>query len=978
MYKSSKTRRTLFTEEKIRNLHKNIREFSWAAEKAADILKSAQVYLDYGTDRLAAFVTSPVLKRSASVNQSGCPFCGAQMMRYGDYGWIIDYHAHPWKVKCPHCNALFPSNDFESFYQSGLDSHGEFSYERADRSLLVNTLYPEQGPGFAVDDGTGWLAEPSDPARGNYAFIAYYILHGIWIYREKGVYENCLTAAIRTLAQAYLITGDQKYGYPAAMLLNKFAWMYPKMDVRTCRVKDGFRLSHGGREMGRILGCIWDTLLMNQFVEWYDILYDCMDDGFAAYLRENPLRYFGSAPQYGTDVIANIEQNTLLQIYPDYRAYMLLCNPGPPQALLLKTAKVLQREDLFQEYADFLFHYIDPIEQSSRRTDMASLFLSHIDRDGFAGESAVGYNGMWASGFMEAAELLQGHDYDLFNHVKFRKMGNMPHNYAVCDRYTLHVGDSGKAGDPSVYCPANLLVKYFLQTQNSEIASFLVSVSADAPICTDWFLDCKTVDQKIRQTAAAYAPSSKSRCLSGYGLAVIESHPEGKDPEANTVYFGSNKVHGHCDTLHLNVYGFGIDMMPDFGYPDFASANANRSRWTSNMLSHNTVTIPQEEPFTNTKEGTFSSICNIIRCGQIRHFSATQNVSLIDAEAPAVYNVPFHRICITVDLDGKSRYLVDLFEAGGKEQHISYHAIGTQTHCSGLQLVAQKSGSYAGEDVPYEDSAYSMRFCDGFNYLKDVSRCQNPERGFTVDWKCEDNWHVWTHPRNVHLKLHMLSGVDEAAICTGQPPKTKPGNPDSMTYLIAKKSDPANRFVSVIEPYEDTAFLSQAHCTAYRNNTVHLINVTHLTGRTDYVVINESSSAFSFCVKDMSFTVSGHLSVLSFAPDGTLSYRYDYGVQRITGHVTSFTKELCCDNYITVHLDCPADSNALCGKYINIQTSTAPNAFFEIKSAHLLPDGNWKLGIGDVSLATGFIDREHQELGYTYCICEDAAFCITF
>jgi len=54
---------------------------------------------------------------------------------------------------------LFPTNDFEAYYRSGLDEHGVFDPKRADRALLFNTQHPDPNDPlhrFGVDDGTGY------------------------------------------------------------------------------------------------------------------------------------------------------------------------------------------------------------------------------------------------------------------------------------------------------------------------------------------------------------------------------------------------------------------------------------------------------------------------------------------------------------------------------------------------------------------------------------------------------------------------------------------------------------------------------------------------------------------------------------------------------------------------------------------------------------------------------------------------------
>ena len=72
----------------------------------------------------------------------------------------------PWKLTCPSCQAVFPSNDFASFYESGKDENGLFRRELADERFLRNELYPEKGEGWGVDDGLGWKDEAGDERRG--------------------------------------------------------------------------------------------------------------------------------------------------------------------------------------------------------------------------------------------------------------------------------------------------------------------------------------------------------------------------------------------------------------------------------------------------------------------------------------------------------------------------------------------------------------------------------------------------------------------------------------------------------------------------------------------------------------------------------------------------------------------------------------------------------------------------------------------
>ena len=957
MYTSQKNMRTLYTPDKLQNLQKNIKNLTWARERRDQILADARLYLDYGADRLILQIPPQQIPRSYAVNQDhGCPHCGLEMMRHGQSSWIIDIIKHPWKVKCPHCGNLYPSNDFGAFYESGLDSQGNFSYERADRQLLVNQLYPEQDMGFAVDDGRGWLADPADPQTMRYTFIPYYVLMTTWSPSKKAR-EAAGLKAIKTLAEAYLITGDRKYGIPAAGMYYKMALLYPTLDGSVYPVSAGYKLAHGHTNLGRMGGCIWDTEVMNVAVGLYDMLFPCMDDGLAAWLREKPGRCIGPIPQNGLQIRSRIESEMLLRLYPDLRSYILNCNPGIPHAMLLKTARVLQREDLFDEYADFLFQYIDHIRTHQGRLDMESMLLSEMDRDGFAGEVAPAYNAMWTDGFIEAAELLRGHKYDLYKNIKFRKLGSMAVNYVTADNFTLAIADHPCTGKPGVFMTRDVQVKFFLETGDPRDAQLILQHAGDAPLCTDWFLDCEEVEKRIRE-AGKGTFRSQSRCFPRFGLAALETHPAGKDPESVALYFGSNKGHGHRDTLTLHLHGFGINLMPDLGTPSFKDLNPERYRFTSNTVSHNTVVIPQPAPYPRNAHLTdLPEHMHSISGGKMLHFYPGGKIAFMEAEAPELYDLPYRRGCITVDLDGKSRYLVDIFRSGGQTQHISYHAMGTETTVTGKAFIPQAGGTYAGPDIPFGDPAYTRDWYDGFHYLDEVRRCADPG-SFTVDWCCTDNWQVWERPRDVHLKLHMLSRVEEATLCSGYPPHAYKGNPRKLTYLLAKKTGTDTEFVSLLEPYEGESFLES--CSWEKADDITHIRVTHKSGRQDVITLNRAGFPF--------------LQVDSWAEDGACICQESYGKACLSGTVVQFTKELSGDNRITVKLDAETTPQELTGRFIDIRTDYAPNACYEIQGAQPLGHGLWELSTGDCTFITGFIHREHKEMGYSYAFQEGAGF----
>ena len=71
-----------------------------------------------------------------------CFYCGVDLnYKYGKYAWNIDTINRPWKIQCPDCKRLFPSNDFASFYKLGLDPEtGLFNRELALEKHLREKL----------------------------------------------------------------------------------------------------------------------------------------------------------------------------------------------------------------------------------------------------------------------------------------------------------------------------------------------------------------------------------------------------------------------------------------------------------------------------------------------------------------------------------------------------------------------------------------------------------------------------------------------------------------------------------------------------------------------------------------------------------------------------------------------------------------------------------------------------------------------
>ena len=235
----SKTQRTLFTDERIAAMRDNVEQHPWARKILDGFLAIADTHVDDSDEELASTLPDPRIPRSISVHETGCPNCGLECRKFGPYPWLINKQ-RPFKVECPNCQGVFPSNDFQAYLDSGMK----------DRSLLT---------GDNPDDGFGW-ASPQDPGH-NYWFVGYYAQ---WIVHKK-VYT-----IIDGFYHAYLATGDDRYARKCAVMLWQLAMYYPEYDyAKQSRVGLEFDPDYNGK----LLYHTWECWTVDRAVLAYDAIF---------------------------------------------------------------------------------------------------------------------------------------------------------------------------------------------------------------------------------------------------------------------------------------------------------------------------------------------------------------------------------------------------------------------------------------------------------------------------------------------------------------------------------------------------------------------------------------------------------------------------------------------------------------------------------------------------------------------------------
>jgi hypothetical protein len=235
----SKHRSSYYTEERIHNAAENIRKYTWARKEKDEVVARADNWLaDFNGDYIQIWdmIPSQAIPRSFAVNSiEGCLVCGTGINKYGNYSYRYDKHKIDWKLTCPNCHLTFPTNDFKSYYEGGLERDGKFNPEKAHRhndallrkgekGNLIN-LYTVRGLtteqlrdlksagasdstihrittdlDWGVDDGMGYHFNSSDTRKfgSPYTYVAYYAHWVMWYWRVMPMLDD--------LSKAYMFT----------------------------------------------------------------------------------------------------------------------------------------------------------------------------------------------------------------------------------------------------------------------------------------------------------------------------------------------------------------------------------------------------------------------------------------------------------------------------------------------------------------------------------------------------------------------------------------------------------------------------------------------------------------------------------------------------------------------------------------------------------------------------------------------------
>ena len=352
-----------------------------------------------------------------------------------------------------------------------------------------------------------------------------------------------------------------------------------------------------------------------------------------------------------------------------------------------------------------------------------------------------------------------------------------------------------------------------------------------------------------------------------------------------------------------------------------------------------------------------------------------------------------------IGVDDDNAYLVDVFRVVGGQDHVfSFHAAEGPATASGLHLVAQPTGTYAGADVPMPARRAKPTdwYSSGFQWLDQVSRDTDPSGPFSVDWAIKDTWQADPVDPGAHLRITVLGDADDVALANGYPPQNNPKNPKNLRYLLMHRATTqaslASQFVSVIEPYSGHRVVEAIEAVPTKRlrgtvaaHEVSAVKITLTDGRVDYVVSCARPDAT--LLVDRAFVFSGSFGVFTLR-HGRPVYAFGHdatevgpvpamkcGAASVHGTVAGFTRELSADNELVLSVPgSVADPQGLVGATVYVDNDGVRNAAYLIASASF--DRRRRrlvLGLADQTTIRSYVDQNDFTKGYVYDLAVGAA-----
>ncbi len=650
-----KKRSAFYPVETLATVRANLQKHPDGERLRKEAIQRAAFWKNLSDDELWDLMFGSKIKRSWMVWSNGdCPSCQKSVPMYT---WIMNPQKLRWKTSCPHCKEVFPKNDFEAFYRSGLDAQSVFDPARANRKLLFNTEHPEPTDPlhqFGVDDGEGYVKEGK-----RWRFIGAYLIYG--------QFKKLVVAGVDALAVAYVYTGDPVYARKAGIILDRVADLYPSFDYAAQGLVYEYAPHNGYIS-------VWHDACeeTRDLVLGYDRVFEGLknDKELISFLsKKSGEKKLANPKSSFAEVQRNIENGLLRD--PLKNQHKIHSNFPRAQCTVATIMTVLAWPENRAEVETYIDGFVKPATAVNGVTGEKGL-------SGYSSYTIAGFANFLADYCRAEADFLPR----LIERLPSLKDTYRFHIDTLClDRYYPNSGDCGKYDvpidryvgvnfqkltnptlNPSMFSffwqlyestkdPAYVQILY--RANDKKIDGLPHDVLADNP---EGFR--KNVQKVLKENGTDLKLGSLNK--EAWHLGILRS---GKAEHARALWldYDSGGAHGHHDGMNIGLFAHGLDLLPEFGYPavQFGGWTSEKAQWYLHTAAHNTVVV--------------NSANQANAAGETKLWADGKMFRAIQASAPKlVGGSRYERTVAMIDVSEKEFYAFDLFRVVGGADHAKF------------------------------------------------------------------------------------------------------------------------------------------------------------------------------------------------------------------------------------------------------------------------------------------------------------------
>ncbi len=713
---------TVYTAEDFARAKVNLERHDWAVRVLEGMRTQVAYTLEQGTGYIEQMipVTTP-----GGLHFTNCPACEGNAI-HGAYDWDAK---DPERLVCTTCETVYP-----------------------------NEKYPEDIAFRADQHGGGQVVT----YHGGYSFEFHgYHLRSSWTAKIRAHKVSHMASQAPTLATVYALTGDRAYGEAVRAILLRFAEVYP------------------------------NYLVHSSYGEWIDLpphtvaerINDLPEEEWTIPPNRPDRKLQSGYWNSGRAAGSGMEGGFIRQLAIAYDFI---------HDLLSEEERLKIEKDLLIEGTVLLL--ADPALNNKSVTNLtgAGLVGMAVGDPGLVRAGAKGFWHFVRHWFLFDGTTSESPAYGLMTMGGLRQFGEALHGYSDPEGYSA----SDRMEDVDVYGDGDYRA-VFRAFYDTQLPNLKFPVSADSYVSTA--LDAHDAELMVARYGAPEYRALLRELLdgppeeTGGEYALFHRDPDFSIPAEDRVvlddlffpalrmgYFRRGAdgrdgavildashwgVHHHQDSLNLNLFMEGHEVLTDLGYlwdrPD--------KQMTVRTPAHNLVVVDESDQRT---EG---------RLGSLHLFDVGPYVKVIDCSSAAYEQADlYRRACLLINHGRDGCYLVDIFSvSGGKTHDYLFHGPIPGVDAGGITL------SPADGPAPY-----------------DIQNVQCAKTG--------GPWHLtWQMDAAVRFRAWALPGAGEDVIIgegwgeRGWGHFNTPDKKVDVPYVVRRRTGeaPVSVFVSVFEVY---------------------------------------------------------------------------------------------------------------------------------------------------------------------------------